>query len=122
MTNYQNPYQIVGSYSGSPESIHNPPNFEQTSRFLSSNKILVPENACIGSACNTSSSKGGGRKKRRKSKKNNTKQRRNKNTKQRRKKKMRRYTNKLRGGYRLAGIKITAKDSMLANPPPITVR
>lgn len=114
MTNYQNPYQIVGSYSGSPESIHNPPNFEQTSRFLSSNKILVPKNACIGSTCNTSLSKGGGRKKRRKSKK--------KNTKQRRKKKMRRYTNKLRGGYRLAGMKITAKDSMLANPPPITVR
>lgn len=121
MTNYQNPYQIVGSYSGSPESILNPPNFEQTTR-LSSNKILVPENACIGSTCNTSYSTGGGRKKRRKSKKNTTKQRRRKSTKQRRKKKMRRYTNKLRGGYSLAGMKITAKDSMLANPPPITVR
>lgn len=68
--NYQNQYNIVGSYTGSPASIQNPPNFEQTSRFLSSNEILIPEGACTGTSCNIKAAagvfetlKGGGRKK-----------------------------------------------------------
>lgn len=68
--NYQNQYNVVGSYTGSPESIKNPPNFEQTSRFLSSNEILIPQGACSGTSCNIKAAagmfetlKGGGRKK-----------------------------------------------------------
>lgn len=113
---YQNPHHIVGSYSGSPLSVQNPPNFEQTSRFLSSNKTIIPVGACIGTVCNTGRLlQGGNRKKRRKTKKN----RKRKYTNKKRIRYAKR-TKQLRGGYSLAAIKLTANNSMLANPPPIT--
>lgn len=111
---YQNPYHIVGSYSGSPQSVQNPPNFEQTSRFLSSNKTIVPLGACIGTFCNTSRSLHGGR--RRKKRRKTHRKRKYTNKKRIRYNKR---TKQLRGGYSLAGIKLHPKDSMLANPPPI---
>jgi hypothetical protein len=183
---FSNPNNVVGSYSGSPASLDNPPNFAESPTLFSSNKILIPDGAGTGTACNiqaASSSyntlKGGGKKNNKTLKymyggnksqtfskyrgglgrkgggyslgKYTTRKakiggcsscissnysrysaskggrgvsRRKKNKRLKKRKKSARNKSLQRGGcggFRVGSVELNADDSMLANPPPISL-
>lgn len=171
--NFSNQNNVVGSYTGSPASLENPPNFAESPTLFSSNKILIPDGAGTGTACNIRAAssvyntlKGGSGKKNnktlkymygglgrkcggyytRKAKKkggngckssNNIRysrysttkggrgiSRRNKYKHSKKRKKSAHKKSLQRGGcggFRVGSVKLNADESMLANPPPISL-